>query len=44
MGAVWDLPANPAQFVWIWAGLNVLSSRRIPNGSQKLFLYFSNKL
>ena len=27
VGAVWELPANSAQFEWKWAGLAVLFSR-----------------
>ena len=31
--------ANPAQFWWKWAGLAVLFSRQILNGSQDFFLF-----
>ena len=33
--------ANPAQFGWKWAGLAVLSSRQLLNGSHDLFHIFS---
>ena len=33
------LNSNPAQFWWKWAGLAVLFSRQILNGSQDFFLF-----
>jgi hypothetical protein len=33
--------ANPAQFGWKWAGLAVLSSRQLLNGSHDFFHIFS---
>ena len=34
VGAVWKLPANPAHFYPNWAGLAVLFSKQLLNGSQ----------
>ena len=33
--------ANPAQFEWKWAGLAVLFSRYLPNGTHDFFQIFS---
>ena len=33
--------ANPAKFGWKWAGLAVLFSRQLPNGSHDFFQTFS---
>ena len=45
VGAVWELPAkstaNPAKLGWKWAGLAVLFSRYLPNGSHDFFQTFS---
>ena len=40
-GAVWELPANPAHFHPSLAGLAVLFSRQLPNGSHNFFQTFS---
>ena len=39
-GAVWDLPANLAHFMWKWARLAVLFRRRIPNGFHDFIFIF----
>ena len=46
VGAVWELPAkystaNQAKLGWKWAGLAVLFSRQLPNGSHDFFQTFS---
>ena len=38
MGAIWELPA---QLEWKWAGLAVVFSRQLPNGSHNFFQTFS---
>ena len=40
VGAVWELPADSAQFEWKWAGLAVLFSRYLPNGTHDFFQNF----
>ena len=45
VGAFWELPAksraNPAKFGWKWAGLAMLFSLQLQNGSHDFFHIFS---
>ena len=36
--------ANPDQFDWKWAGLAVVFSRELPNGSIDFFSYFQHNM